>query len=160
MKGLPGLKIYFLLPLYFAAVFAVAAAPGERIYKWTDVDGNTVYSQTPPPPGIKAERIQGAPRPPEDPDKVMQELRERAEDFSERRDDRLTLEKDGQEALDRKKQVEEICAQLRKNLETLQNNSRIREQREGEEPVVLAEEQRQERIKTTQERIQKECTSK
>lgn len=143
------------------ATLASSGVQAQRIYKWTDAEGNTVYSQTPPPPGIKAERIRGAPRPPEDPDEAMQALRERAEAFTERRDDRLLVEKEGQAALDKKKQIDEICAKLRKNLETLQNNSRIREQSgEGSESVIITEEQRQERIKSTQERVQKECAAK
>ena len=154
-----GLKKRFWLPAICMAMMLVPAVDAARIYKWTDADGNTVYSQTPPPPGVKAERIAGAPPPPEDPDKAMQALRERAEGFAGRREDRAILEKEGQEALDRKKKQDDICSKLRQNLETLQNNPRIRETKEGGEPVVLGEEQRQERIKSTQERIQKECTN-
>jgi hypothetical protein len=160
MISLTKFKYQFLL--FFSVIILMspnANAWAAKYYKWIDEDGHTVYSQTPPPRGIKAERVKGAPPPAEDPEEAMKTLRERAEAFSERRDDRLTLEKEGEEALERKKQQDKICETLRKNLDTLKNSSRVRETIEGKEPVVLGEEQRQARIKKTQERIQKECTN-
>ncbi|MBN1378493.1 MAG: DUF4124 domain-containing protein [Gammaproteobacteria bacterium] len=148
-----------LLMLSVVTTLALTDGWAERIYKWKDADGQTVYSQTPPPEGIRAERLSGAPRSPEDPVEAMNQLRERAEAFAGRREDRLLVEKEGQQALEEKKKRDEICATLRKNLETLQNNPRVRDQSEGKEPVVITEEQRQANIKSTQERIQKECTN-
>lgn len=164
MKLLKKSRTYLkiLLPTLICVAMAIMydEARADRIYKWVDRDGNTVYSQTPPPAGIQAERIRGAPPPPEDPEAAMKKLRERAEAFNERRDERINKEQREQEEADTKQKQSGICAKLKKDLQTLQTNTRIREVKEGKEPVVLGEEQRQAKIKSIQERIQKECTSK
>ncbi len=131
----------------------------EKIYKWVDEDGNIVYSQTPPAGGGKAERITNIQPPPVDPVEAMKALRERTEAFKQRREDRMLVAEEGEQALEQKKHQEKLCARLKKNLQTLQNNPRIRQNAKGKEPVVMTEEKRLEQIKSTKARIQKECTN-
>lgn len=144
--------------LALAAALIPPAVHGERIYKWVDEDNNTVYSDTPPPRGAGAERVQGAPPPPVDPEAAMDSLRERAEGFEERREARLETENKSEQEAEQARRQREICKKLRANLQVLETNPRVREQKDGEEGAsVLSEEQRRARMETTRKRIAEEC---
>lgn len=134
-------------------------AAGTKIYKWTDEDGNVIYSQTPPPRGIDVKKIKEAPPPPVNPNDAMGDLRKRADEFSKRRDERLEVEAKGEEAAAEAKRQREICAQLRKNLAGLQSTSQARVKGEDGQLSVIGEDSRQQKIKATQQRIQQECSS-
>lgn len=146
-----------LAGLALAAAIGAPAPADARIYKWTDADGNTVYSQQPPPSGVKAEQVDEAPPPSEDPEAAMESLRERADAFDERREDRQKSDEEREAAAEREKRQKEVCEQLRENLRVLQTNNQVREQGEDGEYKMLPEEQRQARIESTRERIENEC---
>lgn len=43
--------------LLLAAIFSISAAVQAEMYKWVDADGNTHYTQSPPPPGIEGKTL-------------------------------------------------------------------------------------------------------
>jgi hypothetical protein len=52
------------IPAVLAALLLVAVAPAAAtLYKWTDANGRTVYSDQPPQGNIKSEIVQGLPPP-------------------------------------------------------------------------------------------------
>lgn len=155
-------SIFKLFHVCRFAVFACAllVAPAEAaIYKWVDENGQTVYSETPPPKGTAATRLKEAPPPPVDPNAAMESLRNRAEAFDERQEERGEQENETQQSTEREKQIQENCERLRNNLEVLTTNNQVREKTGENQYSVLGEEQRQARIKETRERIQKECSN-
>ncbi len=158
MKNLFKSDSWWLLPFGLLALFLSTGTYAEKIYKWVDENGITVYSEIPPKKSIPSESLRQTPDSPVDPAEAIKKLREQIEAFDQRREDRLFAAKEGEEALQIKQRRDKICTRLRKNLQTLQTNTRIRQKVEGKEPVVLTEEQRLGQIKSTQERIQKECT--
>jgi hypothetical protein len=42
--------------LFVTFLSSVSSAVSGEIYKWKDKDGNIVFSDTPPPPGVNAEK--------------------------------------------------------------------------------------------------------
>lgn len=65
---------------------ASAAAVGGTLYKWTDANGRTVYSDQPPPAGAKAETVT-APAPAVNPNAVRDMANQEAE-FRKRQGER------------------------------------------------------------------------
>lgn len=155
----PALKLFNCCRVTVFTCFLLTAPVEAAIYKWTDENGQTVYSETPPPKGTTGTRLKEAPPPPVDPNAAMENLRNRAEAFEKRQEELGKQESDTQQSAEREKQVQENCERLRNNLEILTTNNQVREQTGEGEYTVLGEEQRQARIKATQERIQKECNN-
>jgi hypothetical protein len=141
------------------AGFMLALPVEATIYKWTDENGQTVYSETPPPKGTAGTRLKEAPPPPVDPNAAMETLRNRAEAFGKRQEGRDKQENEKQQSAERDKQNQENCKQLRNNLQILTTNNQVREKTGEGDYTVLGEEQRQARIRETRERIQKECNN-
>lgn len=107
-------SLLFVLALACAAEAAEAAA---ALYKWTDAQGRTVYSDQPPPPSVKSVQL-SAPPPPADPN-AAKELAQKEADFRKRQaDDAQALSKsDNARATD--EQHSQNCAQARSNLRQL-----------------------------------------
>lgn len=139
------------------ATLALPATATAAIYKWVDENGQTVYSETPPPAGVERMHIKGAPPPPVDPEQAMQELRDRAKALDQRRDERTGNETEAQQNAERQKRTQENCEILRKNLSVLNSGRRIRETGSDGEQAFLDETQLAARLKETQDRINKEC---
>lgn len=151
------LKFFNCCRVAVLACFILTVPAEAAIYKWTDENGRTVYSETPPPKGAAGTRLKEAPPPPVDPNAAMENLRNRAEAFGKRQEERGKGESEAQQSAERKKEIQEKCEQVRKNLETLTAHNQIREKTGDGEYTVLDEEQRQAKIKQNQEFIQKEC---
>lgn len=139
--------------------FSNAGLAGTKIYKWINAEGEVIYSQSPPPRGIGYERIKEAPQPAADPAAAMQSLRERADAFTERRNERLEIEEKGEEAAAQAKRNREICDQLRKNLTGLQSGKQVRVKGKDGNLSIIGEEQRKKKVAATQTRIKNECTN-
>ena len=141
--------------LLILAVSATAFA--TTVYKWDDENGKTIYSQTPPPPGIEFEIVveknigrstsvaKAAPS-------------SSGSTFEERREERLQKrqEKDVLEESNRIKQ--ENCAIAQKNMESLTSRGQVTI-KDGDIYRKLTEEERQGKIQETQDQIDEFCTS-
>ena len=57
------LRPFSLAMAGFAVAFCAAGAAGAAVYKWTDSQGHTVYSDQPPPTSVKGEQLKAAPPP-------------------------------------------------------------------------------------------------
>ena len=49
-------KGFIVIILFFTFLSSASSAVSGEIYKWKDKDGNIVFSDTPPPPGVNAEK--------------------------------------------------------------------------------------------------------
>jgi hypothetical protein len=130
---------------------------GGDIYKWTNDAGEVQYSQTPPPTGIAAERIEGAPPPADDPEKIRQHLQERLEEL-----DDLKADQDEDYAVKKKREenreiVRKNCKTARNNLAALQQGGNKRYLTPEGEVKYLTEEERTRRIEEAESQIQEFC---
>ncbi|MGD2137501.1 MAG: DUF4124 domain-containing protein [Gammaproteobacteria bacterium] len=140
-----------------AALALLPFQAGGEIYKWTDEAGEVHYSQTPPPAGVTTERIEGAPPPAEDPEKILQHLEERLEEYDDRRameDEDYALQKKRRETLEI---VRENCKTARRNLAALQQGGEKRYLLPNGEVRYLTEEDRAKRIEEAESQIKEYC---
>jgi len=152
------LLILLVLPL----LLFLQTATASTLYKWVDANGNIVYSQTMPPPGAKVlqqPRIRGLNRPAAPPagsDEVPQQAQSEtsAPTPSPAAQPASTLTEEQQE------QYREYCQNLRKNLERLQQPKRVYVSTEDGGRQYLGDEEREEKIRTTTEKIDKHCQEK
>ncbi len=73
---------WILTSLCLSSTLLYTPASAE-IYKWTDANGETQYSQLPPPGGVKSDKIQGAPPPADNPDSTSDTLQEQVDAMNE-----------------------------------------------------------------------------
>ena len=130
------------------------------IYKWTDKTGEVHYTQTPPPDGIAAQKIQGAPPPAESQQTIHEEqqrLQERLDAFDERRAEQQEeetirkLEKEDREI------NEKNCITAKNNLAKLHQGGIKRYLTPEGEVIRLTEEDRQRRITEANKQIEQYC---
>jgi Skp family chaperone for outer membrane proteins len=136
-----------------AALFAGPAA--AALYKWTDASGRVIYSDQ-PPPDRKVEKIV-KPVPAADP-AAARELQKSEEALRERQRERgEEAAKAEKQAVDAKKR-EELCKQLRGDLDTLRNNVYIYRVEDKGEKVLLSEDDRRKTIAEREKMIKERCT--
>ena len=99
---------------------AIAAPAFAALYKWTDAQGRTVYSDQPPSTDVKTEQLR-APPPPANPN-AAKELAQRQADYQKRQKDTADAAAKGdKDRADAAKQAE-ICAQAKGQLRQLSEN--------------------------------------
>jgi hypothetical protein len=152
---------YPLISVLLCALLSMTTSAVAATYKWVDENGQTVYSQTPPPSGTQGvERIKGPPRAPSNsgaPD-AAQKTKDDAAAFDERRDDRKNQEQDKKKMQQADAKRKEHCDGMRADIETLTNKPIVRRTSEdGSESVVMTTEERESDVKMLRERLKKEC---
>ena len=138
-------------------LLGISPVSQARMFKWVDADGNTHYTQTPPPEGIAKEDLNlpasakldntEAVKAFEDQQNKKQELageNEKEQKLQDRSAEHTALKK-------------ENCRKARAKLENVQNTGRIRAVDEYGNIVRASEEERQRRITEAQENIKKWC---
>jgi len=128
-----------------------------KLYKWVDADGNTHYTQSPPPDGIATEDVklpasvnidtEQATKSFEAQQKKQQELseeNEKEEKEQMRQEERAELKKDN-------------CKKAKAKYDNVYNTGRIRAVDEEGNVTRATEEERQRRIADAQGKIEKWC---
>ena len=137
-----------------ALIFTSASA---GIYKWTDANGETQYSQLPPPGGVKSDKIQGATPPADNPDSTSDILQEQVDAMNEDIAEQQIEEK--KDALS--KQIDDAyernCTSATNNLAKLQQGGNKRYLTADGKVTHLTEEQRQQRINEAKDQIDEFC---
>ncbi len=128
-----------------------------KMYKWVDADGNTHYTQSPPPDGTTKEDLNL-------PASVNLDNKEAVKAFEDQQNKKQELagENDKEQKLqDRSAEhtalKKENCRTAKAKLENNQNTGRIRAVDEYGNIVRATEEERQRRITEAQENIKKWC---
>ena len=141
-------------------LLSIQTATASSLYKWVDDNGNIVYSQTMPPPGAKVlqqPRISGLRTPPPPP--VTEG--ESAPQQSETADNTTTPSPETQppetSAAEQQEQLREYCDNLRKNLELLKMPKRVYVPTDDGGRQYLSDEEREEKILSTDEKISTYC---
>ncbi len=125
-----------------------------EMYKWVDDDGNTHYTQSPPPGDIEGKTIK--PPPKVNPDQAQKQLKNRQKNLADARDDRLKAveEKDkeaGELASQRAK-----CEQARARLASYERPRVNLVDKDGK-PSRATEEQRQSELAKSKKSIAELC---
>ncbi len=142
-----------LLATFLALAVCMVANAGT-VYKW-DEDGRTIYSQTPPSPGVKFEVIVE-----ENIGKSTSvanaEPRYSNSSFEQRRDERLQ-KKQEKEVLEESNRIkQENCAIAQNNMQSLTSRGQVTI-KDGDIYRKLSEEERQTQIQQTQGQIEEFC---
>ena len=143
--------------IFFSLLIGMLAATSAfagTVYKWQD--GNrTVYSQTPPPPGVKFEIVEEK-RPTVDHTAAVDRTQNYEQALSERQEERAQQKTERERVAESNKIKEENCQIARDNLASLTSRGQVTI-KEGELYRKLTEEERQQRIKTAEQGITEFC---
>jgi len=151
-----GPKQLLLASLCLSAALLQTPATAE-IYKWTDDNGKTHYSQVPPPGKIETEEIKGAPPPADDPDKITEQLQNEVDAMDE------TVTRQEGEASEKslRKEInaayEKNCTTSKNNLAKLQEGGKRRYKTADGQVMHFSEEERQKRINEAKDQIDEFC---
>ena len=150
------LKLLLAASLCISAALLQSPARGE-MYKWTNAAGEVQYTQVPPPGGIKTEKIQGAPPPADDPDKINEKLQNEVDAMDETlaRQEEEARKKSSHQEID--EAYEKNCISARNNLAALQEGGRKRYLTADGQVIHLSEEERQQRINEAKDQIDESC---
>ena len=142
------------LPRFLLLLLFVAGSASAAMYKWVDEDGNTHYTQSPPPGDVQAETI--APPPDVNTKQAVEKLQqqqEKAGEFEKQRQEAAEEQRKKDEEISRKKSN---CEMARKRLASYEQ-PRVKFVQEDGTRVRATEEERQEQIKKSQEMIDEFC---
>ena len=148
----------YLMIFSLICLLGVPNQSHARLYKWIDADGNTHYTQQPPPDGIAAEDIKL-------PASVNIDTEQATKSFEEQQKEEQELseavEKEEKKRIRQEEHadlIKENCKKAKAKLENVQNTGRIKAVDEEGNVVRATEEERQRRIKNAQESIKKWCS--
>lgn len=145
----------------FALVLLALAGTGHaQIYKWVDANGKTQFSDN-PPPGARSEIIKVKPSSgaaaPAAPAGKTPTLAEREAALKQRRDEQASAEARAEDKARRDAEVAEYCRQMRGQLQTARNASRLMRYDENGKKQMLRGEDRTAEIQRIESELQKHC---
>jgi hypothetical protein len=149
-----------LISVLLCALITVATTlANAAVYKWVDENGQTIYSQTPPPAGTgSVERIKAPPRPSSNSGTPAQKSKNDAAALNEPQSEKKTQEQDKKKLQQAETERKKHCDEMREDVDTLINKPIVRRTSEnGGESVVLTTEEREADVKVLRERLKKEC---
>lgn len=141
-------------PLIALALCPWGSALAQKIYKWTDADGQVHYSQL-PPTGVESEAVKGPAK--VDSDAALEALRARSKAFDERRTESAkAADKAGTDAASADERKAR-CDGIRTQIERFQNAQRVYETDASGQRVRLDPETRTARLAALQTDLDKSC---
>lgn len=145
---------YLIRSIVFVTIFISCINSNAEMYKWVDEEGNTHYSQSPPPGNINAEAIK--PPPKVDTQEASKSLEQQKKKATDLREKRLTAAEEKQKAEDEAAEKEKKCQQARDRLASYQR-PRVNLKNPDGTLRIVPEEERQAEIKKSQEYVNKAC---
>jgi len=145
---------YLIRPIVFIISFGFFINSQAEMYKWVDEQGNTHYTQSPPPGDINAEAIK--PPPKVDTDGASKTLEQQKKTVNDLREKRITTAEEKQKAEEEAAEKESKCQQAKARLASYQR-PRVNLKNPDGTLRVVAEEERQAEIKKSQEYVNKAC---
>jgi len=145
--------------MMFSLVCLLGLSPQShaRLYKWIDADGNTHYTQSPPPDGIAAENIKLPASVNVDTKPAIKSFEAQQKKQQESAETKQKDEKELNREAEHTALKKENCRKSKAKLENVQSAGRIRAVDEYGNVVRAGEEERQRRITEAQENIKKWC---
>ena len=131
------------------------------IYKWTDEDGKTHYSQSRPAPGIESKSLRFHGRKPEDSSKEYAQDSDKKEtktkEDENKKDEQPAAEQKKDEPKLSAKESKAACQSARKNLAQMQASGRVRQKDAKGNISYLSDKQKRAQMKQAQKIIKKFC---
>lgn len=124
------------------------------MYKWVDEDGNTHYTQSPPPPGITGKEMK--PPPKVDSDKAIESLDEREKMLNKMDKDRNKKKEEMEKAEKDKETDRRLCEQAKARLASYQRPRVTIADKDGTRRRA-GEEERQAELAKSREQVNKYC---
>jgi len=125
------------------------------MYKWIDAEGNTHYTQSPPPDGIGGESIK--PPPNVDVKKAQQELKEMKDKVHKNNEERAKQSEEINKQKEQDELKKENCRKARERLSRIQNTGMVRAVDEEGNVERITTEMHQQRLEETQAKVDKWC---
>ncbi len=145
---------YLIRPLIFVTSFLFCINSYAEMYKWVDEEGNTHYTQSPPPSDITVETIKPPPKvDTEGASKTLDQQKKKANDLREKR---ITTAEEKQKAEEEAAEKEKKCQQAKARLASYQR-PRVNLNNPDGTVRVISEDERQAEIKKSNEYIEKAC---
>ena len=148
--------------LFLIALVALSStATYAGVYKWTDEDGKTHYSQSRPEAGITSESLRLHGRKPQDSSKEYALDPDKKETASKevepKKDEQQAAEQKNDEPKLSAKQSKAACLSARKNLAQMKSSGRVRQKDAKGNISYLSDKQKQDQMKQAQKIIKKFC---
>jgi Skp family chaperone for outer membrane proteins len=143
--------------LFFPSLLVSFSMAGAQTYKWIDENGVVSYSQI-PPPGHDAETLDAAPQTYGDSKQANTELKALQQKLEDIREDRKLAKETEAKKREKEQTKQQNCTAARNNLRNLEALGRRLLKTSDGEYVRLTEDERQKRIKETEEQIRINCT--
>ena len=146
-------SILLLISLVSLSAFALAG-----MYRWVDDNGETVYSQTPPPDGRPATSMKAPPPPAETPEQAQERLDQQLQKIADAEEDQELADKETQKEQQTSEDRKHNCEAARNNLEVLENRPARTKYRKADGSVVrLNYEERLEQLEKAKAQMEKYC---
>lgn len=147
--------------LTIAALFgALLAAPvmAAQFYKWSDEQGVTHYSESPPPETAKgATEVKVQTRTPSGSEAAVENLQKQREAATKSLTDAEKKKTSASPVKTDKSEYAERCKKLQANLATLENSGRVSEPDDKGEKRYLTDEEKNKRMDDTRRQIKAYC---
>jgi type IV secretory pathway VirB10-like protein len=146
-------------------LLAAVALPASAQWAWRDASGRTVYSDQPPPAGVKSEQIlrqpgpysQGAPAPAPDAKSAPKTYAEREMEFRKRQQERAETDRKQAEEQARSEQKSQECERMRGYLRALDEGQRIARTDSQGNREFLDDAQRAAEIQRVRDALNRSC---
>lgn len=123
------MRVFIPALLAIALSMAGNLAHASKFYRWTDADGVTHYTQTPPPEGVQSNEVRVTGDASSDQKEELKALEQRRQQATEQRQRAAEQQQEaGQQQQQPSPLSEEQCQQLRQNLQTLEEKPIVRQE--------------------------------
>ena len=149
-----------IIKTFAVSIFTIllcAAVQADTVFKW-DENGKTIYSQTPPPPGVKYEIIVENKKSSPSSETKLASTSSSKDGLKKSREDREKKKTEKQIMAESNQIKEENCGIAKKNMESLTSHGQVTV-KEGDIYRKLSEEERQSRIQDTEAQMKEFCES-
>lgn len=153
----PGLRpvVSGLIGTVLAGATVLSQPVSAEMYKWVDADGQTHFTQEPPPPGVEGQAVKPPP-PPASPDlrkDTTQKWETYVKDANQQRDKAAEAEKKAEAD---KAFMEENCRRAKISVESYSVPHALIQEPDGSRKRIT-EDERQQGLKEAQDRVDKYC---
>lgn len=148
------LRILILKITGFLLVMGFQPFAAAAMYKWVDEEGNTHYTESPPPPGITGKEMKPPPRVNSEP--ALKSLEEKQESLNKMDEARTKKQEDVQKAEKDKAMDQHLCDQARARLASYQRPRVTITDKDGTRRRA-GEDERQAELAKSAELVKKYC---
>lgn len=146
------MRFIILLPLIVVFSQSVVAT---KMYSYIDENGQRVYTQFQPKPGLEAEIVKPPPPPPSTAQESQDKLASDIAKDKEQKEKRLEAGKKAKVDAENQKIMQKNCETARKNLQALNTKGRVKLVDQDGKPID--DEGRKAKLKQAQEAIKNNC---